>query len=188
MSYSITTLQDDCYPGTSIMINKFGIKDARKLEEVESVLSSGRAEEWLKKPLSNSFDFNHYKAIHKYLFGDIYDWAGKVRAVDTSKQGTNFCKASEIEKIAIKVFERIKLMNKNNFKEELLDFYISSNMLHPFREGNGRTQRLFIVELAHKFGYDIDFSKIDKDILIIATIQSANGVNDLLKSVFEELM
>ncbi len=75
-------------------------------------------------------------------------------------------------------------MSFDDFINCLVDFYCVTNMIHPFREGNGRTQRLFIAQLIAKNGYNIDFSEMDTDELMIATIQSANGVTDYLKDVF----
>lgn len=145
-----------------------------------------------KTPISDKFDFEHYRAIHKYLFEDIYDWAGKIRSVNISKKGTHFVKADEIEQLANNCFERLKAENyfKNQdfdiFIDSIVDFYNTTNLLHPFREGNGRTQRIFISQLIRFCGYELDFSEIDSDLLMIATMQSANGISDSLKLLFEE--
>ena len=69
--------------------------------------------------------------------------------------------------------------------EEIVDFYYVTNELHPVREGNGRTQRAFLTQLIRNAGYDINFADMDIELLMIATIQSAQGVTDLLKSIFE---
>ena len=71
-----------------------------------------------------------------------------------------------------------------DFVEEIVDFYCTTNILHPFREGNGRTQRAFLTQLIRHAGYDIDFSEIDPDELMIATIYSANGIIDYLRELF----
>ena len=68
----------------------------------------------------------------------------------------------------------------------IVDFYCVTNMLHPFREGNGRTQRIFIAQLIRFCGYDINFSEIDPDDLMIATIHSANGITGFLKDIFSK--
>ncbi len=141
--------------------------------------------------ISYSFDFEHYKQIHRYLFEDLYDWAGKVRTVDISKKGTNFTPAENIETVANACFDRLKSHNYfrnvdfEDFVENIVDFYCSTNMLHPFREGNGRTQRIFIAQLIRFCGYDINFSEIDTDELMVATIHSANGITDYLKEIFK---
>lgn len=79
-------------------------------------------------------------------------------------------------------------MSFNDFIDNIVDFYCVTNMLHPFREGNGRVQRLFIAQLIRFNGYDINFNDIDSDELMIATIQSANGITDQLKEIFARLI
>lgn len=191
MSYSIDTLQSDCYEGTSCLINKFDIKDETVLKELEATITLTKITEYSLNPLFNTFDVQHYKEIHKYLFGDIYDWAGEYRTVDMSKKGTAFANADSIENLMSKCFERLNNknlfqgLNFDDFVDNLVDFYCVTNIIHPFREGNGRTQRVFLTQLINENGYDIDFFEIDTDELMIATIQSANGVTDYLKDIFK---
>jgi len=186
MGYSIEAASADCYPGTVVLKNKFDIQDEAKLNEVESVLVSARYAEWEKAPRADSFDFEHYKAIHRYLFSDLYEWAGEVRTINISKKGTSFLPAEEIERQAGLVFRRLRECNcyrglsHQSFVEELVDFYCATNYLHPFREGNGRTQRVFLTQLIRSAGYDISFAEVDTDLLMLATIQAAQGVTDLL--------
>ena len=192
MAYSIDPISADCYPGTSVLINKYDIRDERKLNEVESVVSSARAAEWLNTPQAATFDFAHYKAIHAFLFSDLYDWAGSVRTVDISKKGTRFTPAADIEEQASRIFKRLRKHNyfkglpHDTFVEEIADFYCATNILHPFREGNGRTQRVFLIQLSRSAGYDISFADIDTELLMIATIQSAQGVMDLLRRILND--
>lgn len=191
MSYSIDTLQSDCYEGTSCLINKFDIKDETVLKELETTITLTKITEYSLNPLFNTFDVQHYKEIHKYLFGDIYDWAGEYRTVDMSKKGTIFAEAENIENLMLNCFKRLndknlfQGLNFDDFIDEFVDFYCVTNMIHPFREGNGRTQRVFLTQLINENGYDIDFFEIDTDELMIATIQSANGVTDYLKDIFK---
>ena len=76
-------------------------------------------------------------------------------------------------------------MNFDDFVENIVDIYCILNYIHPFREGNGRTQRIFIAQLVRFNGYDINFSEIDSDYLMIATIQSAQGTTDNLEKIFK---
>lgn len=190
MPYSIDPLTADCYEGTACLINKFNIRDSSQLAEIEARISFARASELEQQPLSGAFDFEHYKAIHRFLFEDIYEWAGQIRTVDMSKKGTSFIKASEIEKVAVACFNRLKSkdyftgMDFKSFVDEIVDFYCTTNILHPFREGNGRTQRAFITQLMRNAGYEIDFSEIDRDELMIATIFAAQGITDQLRNLF----
>ena len=191
MSYSITALTDNYYAGTNCLINKFNIQNEEQLAKIEASITLAKSAELERSFISYSFDFEHYKQIHRYLFEDLYDWAGKVRTVDISKKGTNFISAENIEDVANACFDRLKSHNYfrnvdfEDFVENIVDFYCSTNMLHPFREGNGRTQRIFIAQLIRFCGYDINFSEIDTDELMVATIHSANGITDYLKEIFK---
>ena len=148
--------------------------------------------EWRVDWFEGVFDFAHYKAIHQFLFSDLYDWAGQLRTVNLSKKGTDFCPAEEIEPQAKLIFDRLKEQNyfkglpHDAFVEEITDFYCTTNYLHPFREGNGRTQRAFLTQLIRSAGYDLNWSEVDGDLLMIATIQAAQGVTDLLRQVLGE--
>ena len=192
MGYSIDPISDNCYPGTTVLINKFDIRNEEKLNEIESVISSARYAEWINTPHTAAFDFDHYKAIHHFLFSDLYEWAGEVRTVNISKKGTAFTPADNIENQADLIFKRLrersyfKGMAHDEIVEEIVDFYCVTNILHPFREGNGRTQRVFLTQLIRNAGYDINFADMDTDLLMRATIQSAQGGTDLLKQIFAE--
>ena len=191
MGYKGVATTENCYSGTTCLINKLNIKDERILNQIESEITFAKISELERNPIKGNFDFGHYKAIHKFIFEDLYEWAGTIRTIDISKKATSFVKANEIEKLADECFLRIKnndfFKNDsfNEFVEDITDFYITTNMLHPFREGNGRTQRVFLSQLIRNAGYDIDFSKIDTDELMIATIQSAQGINSYLIDFFK---
>lgn len=192
MSYSIDAITDGCYENTTCLINKFDIRDEEKLKKVEADITFAKATILESNPISDKFDLEHYKAIHRFLFEDIYVWAGSFRTVDMAKKGTSFCSADQLDDVAKNCFGRLAENNlfsdldRDEFIDAIVDFYCVTNMLHPFREGNGRTQRIFISQLIHHNGYDFDFSDIDSDDLMIATIQAANGVTDFLKQLFDE--
>ena len=155
------------------------------------MLKSSQAEQ---ETIFKNIDFNFYKKLHKQLFGDLYEWAGTVRSMNISKKGTVFCNFEDIERIGTLKFQRLaeqnylKGLTKIRFIDELTEFYHDMNMLHPFREGNGRTLRLFITLLVRNAGYTLNFSDCDSDLLMIATIKAAQGDLSLLKEVFSELV
>ena len=192
MSYSIDAITADCYPGTTCLINKLDIHDEDQLAVVEAGMTMMKDSELSEHPIQGNFDFAHYRAIHRFLFEDLYAWAGEIRTVDMSKKGTGFVKAEDIERIAESAFRRLQEkqlfvgMPFDEFVDNIVDFYDVINMLHPFREGNGRTQRVFFTQLIRNAGYDIDFAELDPDELMVATIQAAGGVQDLLKNIFSE--
>lgn len=190
MAYSLGALSDNCYPGGAVLINKYDIRDEQQLSDVETLIVSSKAAQFELSPFPGTLDFEYYKSVHRFLFGDLYDWAGQVRTIDLSKQGTKFCPTTEIEERAALVFGRlqpVKFWRGCSFQEyvsEVVDLYCATNELHPFKEGNGRTQRVILTQFIRSTGYDIDFSDIDGDLLMVATIQAASGVTDLLCDIF----
>ena len=166
MPYTIEAAQDGCYPGTTVLVNKFDLHTQKELNAVESVLVTAKTIQWSENPRCAAFDFEHYKAIHRHLFGELYDWAGQVRMVNLSKKGTQFCPVEEIPRVSAAIFKRLAQNNllcglaRNDFIAALVDLYQRTNELHPFREGNGRTQRVFLSQLAENAGYDLDLSLI----------------------------
>lgn len=149
MPYTIEAAQDGCYPGTTVLVNKFDLHTQKELNAVESVLVTAKTIQWSENPGCAAFDFEHYKVIHRHLFGELYDWAGQVRMVNLSKKGTQFCPVEEIPRVSAAIFKRLAQNNllcglaRNDFIAALVDLYQRTNELHPFREGNGRTQRVF---------------------------------------------
>jgi cell filamentation protein len=191
MGYSIDAITDSCYPNTVCLINKLDIKDDKVLSDIEAKITFAKAAVLESETVEFKLDFEYYKNIHRFLFEDLYDWAGRLRKVDISKKGTRFCPQNELEDLCKVCFKRLENVNffkglaKEKFVEEIVDFYQTTNYLHPFREGNGRTQRIFISKLIKYNGYDFDFSNIDPDLLMIATIKASNGISDDLYNIFK---
>jgi cell filamentation protein len=192
--YSIEGCQDSCYPGTTVLINKLDIREQELLCEAESIIVTSCSAKAEKELEFIGVDFDFYKGLHKLIFGDLYDWAGTVRTINISKKGTVFCDHNELERLGKLRFERLKAqdffrgMEYDEFVSEIAELYHELNMLHPFREGNGRTLRLFITLLVRNADHDIDFALCDADMLAIATIKAAHGDTSLLKAVFAEII
>ena len=135
-----------CYPDTEVLINKLDIRDLDKLHIFERKLTMLRLLELLDKPINGKFDFKHLQAIHAYIFQDVYDWAGKVRTVDIAK-GNMFCNVRFISSQADVIFSGLKEehylagLDEDMFIKRLAYYFSEINALHPFREGNGRSQR-----------------------------------------------
>lgn len=88
MGYTVDAATSDCYPGTTVLVNRFDLRTQEELDAVEAVLVTAKAMQWEEDPLCGTFDFEHYKRIHKHLFGELYEWAGTVRTINISKKGT----------------------------------------------------------------------------------------------------
>lgn len=184
-----------CYPGTNVLKNKLDIRDLDRLHEAERDYSSVRQAELSNMGVTGDFSFKHLCSIHKQLFQDVYSWAGKTRTVDISK-GTIFCLVQFIESQFDDLYRKLK---KENFLADIADekemgkrlaFYLGElNMFHPFREGNGRTQRIFIEQLCLNNGrFEIDFTEITKEEMIAASVRSANASNDMLEELIEKCL
>lgn len=166
-----------CFPNTNILRNKFNIKDNDELHAAERRLAKYRAEELLNSPIKGYFDLAHLQKIHQYLFQDIYDWAGEIRTVDIAK-GNLFCRYFAIQPEADRIFTELKQekylknLSVGDFAKRLAYFFAEVNALHPFREGNGRTQREFFRQLAYQNNYFLSYAGITKDEMVNASIAS----------------
>ena len=190
MAYSLNPSSDNCYEGTTCLVNKLGIRDEKKLSEIEAGITFAKAVMLEETPIDDDFGFEHFKKIHEFLLCDLYEWAGQVRTVDISKKRTKFLDAASIESIGTKCFAKVKdgyfeNLSFDEFVKRIAEFYNDVNYIHPFREGNGRTQRIYFTQLIRHYGYDINFADVDTDELMIATIQASSGVIDFLVEFFE---
>ena len=190
MAYSLNPSSDNCYEGTTCLVNKLGIRDEKRLSEVEAGITFAKAVMLEETPIDDDFGFEHFKKIHEFLLCDLYEWAGQVRTVDISKKRTKFLDVASIESIGTKCFAKVKdgyfeNLSFDEFVKRLAEFYNDVNYIHPFREGNGRTQRIYFTQLIRHYGYDINFADVDTDELMIATIQASSGVLDFLINFFE---
>ena len=167
-----------CYPNTNVLKNKLKIRDEDKLNEAERVITMRVEADLRAEPLKGNFDYAHLKNMHKMLFSEIYAWAGQPRTVDIGK-GVQFAMVFFLEDNASKIFRDLKRDNYLiglPYKQaiEKLAYYLGEiNVLHPFREGNGRTQRLFITYLAQATGIELDFTKCDGNRMLEASKYSA---------------
>lgn len=190
MAYSIEASSDHCYEGTTCLINKLDIRDEEKLAEIEAAIVLGKTTLLDQQPIHGDFDLEHYKRIHHFLFCDLYEWAGELREVNLSKKGTAFVPVGEIVPCATACFLRLQKfraegLSHRELAEEVADFYHTVNILHPFREGNGRTQRVFFSQWIQHIGFRLDLTAVDPDEFIFATIQAAQGVMDQLVDCFD---
>ncbi|MBQ9275906.1 MAG: Fic family protein [Succinivibrio sp.] len=180
-----------CYRGTEILINKYQEKDPEKLKKLERLLTGARLIDLLKNPMPGEFELSHLRAIHRYIFQDLYEWAGELRRVDISKASL-FCHASYIEKEAAKLFVQLK---KDRYLHDLpfrelcakAAFYLGEiNAIHPFRDGNGRAQREFIRELLLSAGYSVDYTRCRSGLMFEASVASFQGDYQLMMQLFEQ--
>ena len=157
-----------CIPGTAVLKNKAGITGQDQLDEYEGDFTAIRLLELTQNPVEGSFDLAHLCKIHQYLFQDVYEWAGEVRSVDIIRGESRFCNVRHIQSYSKTVFSAVATekylvnLEPKVFANRLAHYLSEINAIHPFREGNGRVQRLFISQLAEHAGYTLDYSALDQ--------------------------
>lgn len=160
------------YPGTNVLRNRLGIADARKLDRIERRLVGDRIAEGV--PVG-TFDLAHLRAIHRHLFQDIYDWAGELRTVEIFKGGNQFQFRQYIPTGMADVHRRLtragflKRLPAGEFAREAGIIIGDINYIHPFREGNGRTQAQYLKQLAEQAGHMLDLRRINAELWIDAS-------------------
>ena len=166
-----------------ILENKLNITDPAELAREEEKISKKRAKKMFDTEYLNTLDagtFQSLKAIHKYLFEEIYEFAGEIRKVNIAKGNFRFTPLAYIEE-AVKNIEK---MPQSTY-EEIIEKYVEMNIAHPFREGNGRSTRIWLdLILKKELHLVADWSKVDKTDYLLAMERSPikdTEIKDLLK-------
>lgn len=151
--------------------NKLGLNNPADLAREEERISKKKAMELFENGILDKLEagkFSSLKAIHKYLFEDIYDFAGKIRTVNISKGNFRFAPVMYLEA----ALENIDKMKQSSF-DEIIEKYVEMNIAHPFREGSGRSTRIWLdLILKKEIGQVIDWSKVDKEYYLMAMERS----------------
>lgn len=151
--------------------NKLGITDSADLARIEEQISKKRAVELFEKGILDKLEagkFSSLQAIHKYLFDEIYDFAGKLRTVNIAKGNFRFAPVMYLQA----ALDNIDKMPQSNF-DEIIEKYVEMNVAHPFREGNGRSTRIWLdCILKKEIGKVVDWSKVDKEDYLLAMERS----------------
>lgn len=182
-----------CYPGTQVLKNRADLTDQDELDQFEQLMFLTRAEENMPE---GNLDYEHYKTIHHHFFQDVYEWAGCVREIRTSKGGNLFCIPEYIDNQMEKLFSELAgenhLIDTNNreaFSGRASHYIAEINAIHPFREGNGRCQLTLLNILAELSGFDMDEDILDPVQFFNAMIKSFGGDNDpLARNILEMLI
>ena len=181
-----------CYPGTDVLRNKADITNANQLGAYEGELTTLRSIEVIENPVSGKFDLAHLQSIHLALFQDVYDWAGKIRTVDISRGNSRFANVRFIESAANDIFNKLarenhlKGLEANALSKRLAHYLSEINALHPFREGNGRVQRIFISQLSEEASYKLDYSDLEQEQIYRAMELAFKGDESILANLILE--
>ncbi|MCR5166388.1 MAG: Fic family protein [Oscillospiraceae bacterium] len=174
-----TTVQSIyCYPDSDVLKNKLNIKDRDKLKQAEEEITALKQYMLMETPIKGRFTKTQLMNIHRFLFEDIYPFAGHIRLEQINKGDTIFFPPHLINQELDKVFFRLhndNILHETDKKRQLehLSYIMSElNIIHPFREGNGRSIRELIRCMAMHYGFSLDWSRVDRDTMLNAAIRS----------------
>ena len=180
-------------PVTGVLRNKLGLRATGELQAAEREITHAALILLRESPVPPSYDLMHLCAIHRRVFGDIYDWAGQLRTVAIAK-GSWFCLPQYIESAAAVTFRALhdesllRGLPRDVFTERLTYYLGEVNAIHPFREGNGRAQRAFFEQLASEAGFILDWQHLDADRNIAASVAIMGGDPAPMRKMLDKLV
>jgi cell filamentation protein len=178
---------------SGLVRNRLGITDARALRHLEAELTASRIYDLIRSPIPGAYDLAHLRAFHRQIFQDLYDWAGELRTVSIGR-GRLFSLPQHLEADAGELFgwlaraEYLRGRDRAAFVDDLTELYADLNALHPFRDGNGRTQRAFLGQLAVDAGHPIHWAAMDPAENNAASKAAQEGDNDALRALLDLLV
>jgi cell filamentation protein len=167
-----------CYPGSTVLRNIPDLRSQDELDRFEAAATTQRADEPLP---AGRLSVSHYYAIHRHLFQDVFAWAGRPRTLRLGKSGSAFCYPEHIEREMRALFAGLKAgcylrgLPPDRFAGEAATFLATLNAIHPFREGNGRTQMTFLALLADQAGHPLDLERLEPEPFLGAMVASFRG-------------
>lgn len=177
-----------------VLTNKLGISDADEMKRVEADIVPLRIAELLADPPEGEMDYAYLCLIHERMFGDLYPMAGKTRDVDIAKGTSAFCYVQFIDTEQRRIFRQLRqrLAAPSQTREQTVCHlaWLASelNALHPFREGNGRAIRTFMILFAEHLGLHLDYSRVPEERRMQADIDAFHGKPDALRQIYSEMI
>jgi len=176
-------------PQSGCFINHFNINDETYLDEVEASLACARLYELAHVDFVKTYDLKHLQFIHHHMLQDLYPWAGQLRKINIFKGTCSFAHCGVLESAAAHIFKQLRQENylsgldMRTLADRLGHYLGEINVLHPFRDGNGRTQREFINHLLLKNGYIIHWSRVQRPKMTQASIEAYKGDSSLMATI-----
>ena len=186
--YEVYTVTESvyCYAHTNVLKNKAGIRDAETLKALENEIAAVKQYQMIVSPVAGRFTRNHLYRIRRALFEDLYSFAGHTRREQIAKGATTFYPPSSIGKELQKVFRfiadnrQLTVFRDDDLLDALAFVMAELNVIHPFREGNGRAIREFIRTLALHNGLAVDWSNVDYSVIMDASVRSVDDYTALI--------
>lgn len=177
-------------PSTGVLINLLGLTDGEALARSEAEYVTLGIYELDQHPLPGAYDVDHLQAFHRHLFGDVYPWVGDFRSVNISRSapfGDWRHNGAFLDQVFTELATERQLtsLDRNAFVRRLAHYLGDVNAAHPFREGNGRTQRAFFRQLARNAGWNLRWSTVDASENVAASEASLMGDNGPLEALLD---
>jgi cell filamentation protein len=178
---------------SGVLRNLLGITDSTELADAEADFTTLRIAQLHRMPLAGSYDLAHLRAFHRHIFGDLYDWAGELRTVPLGRR-VLFCRPEHLAGDGEELFAWLartgflRGLERGAFVDGLTELLSDLNALHPFRDGNGRTQRAFVGQLARDAGYPVRWSGMDPDENVTASRAAHEGDTARLRAMLDKLV
>lgn len=179
---------------TGVLKNLLDITTQEELEEAEADITAAAITAIPEEPPLGEFDLEHLQNIHWELFNAIYNWAGEIRDVEIAKENTRFANSDFIVTAAAELFsslhaeDLLKNLERHKYILRLAHYYSEINILHPFREGNGRTQRVFFSQLVMLTGYRLAWERLDREENLRVCIAAHDGNEAPLAEMLDTLL
>ena len=178
---------------TGVLRNLLGITEPKRLRRVEADFTAVRIAQVIRSPIPGAYDLTHLRAFHRQIFQDLYDWAGELRTVSIGR-GRLFSLPQHLEADADDLFSwraragHLRGLDRDTFVDGLGELFADLNALHPFRDGNGRTQRAFLGQLAVDAGHPIHWAAMDPAENNAASKAAQAGDNEALRALLDRLV
>lgn len=182
------------YPGTRVLRNSLGIRDLAELAVAEADVVRAVLAILAEKPLLGAYDLAHWQAFHRRIFGGVYPWAGELRTVQIAKPNAFYARPEHIAGYARDVFAKLGEerhlvgLDREAFLDRLTHYHAEMYAVHPFREGNTRSLRTFLGQLAAAAGHRVDWERLDHEQSFAANVKSLNGNNEQLRELLDNIL
>ncbi len=182
------------YPGTRALRNSLGLHDPRELSQAEADIVGLALAALAEQPLPGNYDLAHWQAFHRRIFGALYPWAGELRTVQIAKPNAFYARPEHITGYAQGIFAELaredclKGLDGAAFLERLTHYHAEMYAVHPFREGNTRSLRALLGQLAGEAGHRIAWEYLDHEQSLAANVRSLNGHSDQLRALLEAIV
>jgi cell filamentation protein len=177
-----------------VLRNNLAIQDQQELSRAEADIVRAALAVLTGRLLPGAYDLAHWQAFHRRIFGGLYPWAGELRTVQIAKPNAFYARPEHIAGYAQGIFadlareDRLKGLDRAAFVERLTHYHAEMYAVHPFREGNTRSLRAFLGQLAGEAGHHISWQHLDHERSLAANVASLNGESRQLRALLEPIV